>query len=476
MDLHIVLDQRKPLRRQLEEKLRSGIRTGRLQPGSRLPASRLLAAELGVSRGVVLEAYSQLKAEGYLATHGSGGTRVAKGAALTQLSPRRGQASRRIRFDLRAGMPDTSLFPRRAWRAAISSELRELPDAALQYGPTAGQLRMREAIVAYFGRVRAVVGDPENLFVTCGSSHALALLWTALRSRGVRRVAHEDPVWKRVPETILGAGLEAVPVGLDGRGISVADIYAADVDAVVVSPAHQYPTGVIMHPGRREQLIEWARSTGGLIVEDDYDAEYRLRHEPIAPLRSIDTDVVAYLGSASKILAPALRLGWLLVPSHLGECVCAAHASAYAQPSIIIQSAFARLLESGELDRNLRSARAIYRARHAAIRSALTRFLPGLRTSGGAAGLHLMLWLPDQLNEDAVIAAVAQRGLAVNGLHEECAVAARLGPALLLGYGGISEQAIPEAISRLADSLGIGGIRQAGRSQIVRACGERTPS
>jgi len=460
LDLYIVLDHQKPLRAQLEKELRDGIRRGRLQGGVRLPPSRLLAAELGISRGVVVEAYAQLTAEGYLVTQGKGGTRVAMGAVRTHPAAQRLRVMSRIRFDLRAGLPDTSLFPRRAWRAAITAQLRELPDAALQYGPPAGHPRLRQAITSYLGRVREVVSDEAHTFITCGSSHAFTLLWNALRSRDVSRIAHEDPVWERVPETIAQAGLEPVPVRVDARGISVTDLYAARADAVVVSPAHQYPTGVIMHPGRRLQLIEWAQNTGGLIVEDDYDAEYRLASKPIAPLRSVAPQAVAYVGTSSKILAPALRLGWLLVPPHLGKCVAQTHAAAYAQPSVIIQSAFATLLESGELDRHLRQARHTYRARRAALLSALTDFLPYLRTSGGAAGLHLMLWLPRHVNEDAVVAAAAQREVAVNGLHTECVASNQLGPGLVLGYGGISEQAIPEAISRLASCLSVENIKQ----------------
>ena len=259
MDLHIVIDPGKPLRAQLEQQLRDGIRAGRLRGGTRLPPSRHLAAELGVSRGVVVEAYAQLTAEGYLVTRGSGGTRVATGVGQPPRADSRSSGTSRIRFDLRAGLPDPSFFPRRAWNLATASALRDLPDAALLYGPALGQRRLRQAITAYLGRVRAIVSDEDNTVITCGSSHALALLWSALRPAGIRRVAHEDPAWGRVPETITQAGLTAAPVRVDARGLSVAELYAADVDVVVVSPAHQYPTGVIMHPRRRFELIAWAR-------------------------------------------------------------------------------------------------------------------------------------------------------------------------------------------------------------------------
>jgi GntR family transcriptional regulator/MocR family aminotransferase len=453
VDLHIVIDPSKPLRAQIEGQLRDGIAAGRLQPGVRLPPSRLLAGELGISRGVVVEAYAQLTAEGYLVTRGSGGTRVAAGVGRPAHSRRRPVASRR-RFDLRAGLPDPSLFPRRAWAAASATATRELPDAALLYGPTQGHRRLREVLSAYLGRTRAIVADAEHAFITCGASHALALLWDALREAGVRSVAHEDPAWERIPATIVQAGLQPRPVRVDGRGLSVADLYDTDAQAVVVSPAHQYPTGVLMHPTRRLELIKWAQQTGGLIVEDDYDAEYRFGARPLPPLRSIAAERVAYVGTASKVLAPALRLGWLLVPGRLAQLVTAAHAVSYAQPDVIDQAAFAMLVESGELDRHLRKTRGTYRARRATLLTALTETMPGIRMSGGAAGLHLMVWLPRHLHEQAVVEAAAGRELAVDGLHSACAVARALGPALVLGYGGIAEPAIPVAISRLAESIG----------------------
>jgi GntR family transcriptional regulator / MocR family aminotransferase len=454
VDLHIVIESRKPLQAQIEKQLRDGIVAGRLQPGVRLPPSRLLATELGISRGVVVGAYAQLTAEGYLVTRGSGGTRVASGIAPPVIIRRR--VPNRRRFDLRAGLPDPSLFPRRQWSAATAAALRELPDAALLYGPEHGQRRLREALTAYLGRARAIVADPEQTFITCGASHALVLLWHALRQMGVQTVAHEDPAWHRVPATIAHAGLQPTPVRVDGRGLSVEDLYAVDAQAVVVSPAHQYPTGVLMHPTRRLELINWARETGGLIVEDDYDAEYRFGARPVAPLRSLARDRVAYVGTTSKVLAPALRLGWLLVPPRLGHLVASQHAVSYAQPAVIDQAAFAALITSGEFDRHMRKTRAAYRRRRATLLSSLAEMMPSVRVSGDAAGLHLLVWLPRHLSEEAVVAAAGQREVAVDGLHTECAVSHQLGPALVVGYGGIAEPAIPVAIAQLAECIDFG--------------------
>jgi GntR family transcriptional regulator / MocR family aminotransferase len=460
VDLHIFLDPDKPLRAQLEDQLRDGIRAGRLRSGTRLPPSRLLAGELGVSRGVVVGAYAQLTAEGHLVTHGSGGTHVAPGLVRPHRGSRpRIRASRRRRFDLRAGLPDTSVFPRRAWSAAFAAAMRELPDAGLLYGPPQGQRRLRHAITEYLGRARAIAADEDHTYITCGSSHALALLWSALRNMGVHRVAHEDPAWERIPATISQAGLTPAPVRVDGRGLSAADLYRANVQVVVVSPAHQYPTGVIMHPSRRLELIRWAQETGGLIVEDDYDAEYRFGSKPVAPLRSIAPDLVAYVGTASKILAPGVRLGWLVVPSRLADRVTAEHGVTYAQPSVIAQSVFAILLERGEIDRHLRKARDTYRARRAVLLRCLANMMPSLRVTGGAAGLHLLAWLPEFVTEEALVDAAAESEVAVDGLHGACAVSMDLGPALVLGYGAINESVIPVAIARLAACLSIGGAR-----------------
>jgi GntR family transcriptional regulator/MocR family aminotransferase len=452
VDLLLILDRDRPLRLQLERQLRDGIRSGRLQSGLRLPASRALAAELGISRGVVVEAYTQLTAEGYLETSGSGGTRVACHTAQPARPEKRSGTSR-MRFDLRAGLPDTALFPRRVWSAAACEVLRTLPDAALLYGSPKGQPRLREAIVAYLGRARAIAGDEEETFITCGASHAFALLWSALHDRGVTRVAHEDPAWERIPKTIMQAGLEPVAVPVDARGLSVAELARSGAKVVIVSPAHQYPTGVIMHPARRDELIRWARESDGLIIEDDYDAEYRFDSAPIAPLRSDAPDCVAYVGTTSKILAPALRLGWMLVPSHLASAVAAAHAVSYVQPSVTNQGALATLLENGDIDRHLRRARNAYKARRLALLSAIRHSIPELRVRGAAAGLHLIAWLSPHVREEQVVAEAAKRGVALDGLHTACSVNMSLPPALVLGYGAIAESAIPEAVSHLADCL-----------------------
>jgi GntR family transcriptional regulator/MocR family aminotransferase len=347
-------------------------------------------------------------------------------------------------------VPDLSFFPRRQWQLAMATALRELPDVALSYGSRRGLRQLRVALSDYLGRVRAVVADPERVFISAGAAHGMTILWATLRERGATRVAVEDPAWPAIPETIVQAGLEAVPVAVDDEGLRVPDLQSVDVDAVVLAPAHQYPTGTVLAPQRRADLIAWARRTGGLIVEDDYDAEYRYDREPISSLQGLAPDCVAYVGTASKTLAPGMRLGWVFVPSHLVGEMAAQHGVARAVPSIFAQAAYATVLERGEIDRHLRRTRRRYHARRNALIDAIARWMPEASVGGAAAGLHVIVWMPAGTDEAAITDAAARRGVAVDGLHQVCAVTAPLPPALLLGYGLIAETAIPKAVQELA--------------------------
>jgi GntR family transcriptional regulator/MocR family aminotransferase len=454
MDLHLVLDREAPLRAQLERELRDAIRSGRLRAKSKLPPSRVLAGELDVSRGVVVEAYAQLVAEGYLIARPGDGTRVAE-AVAQQPPARRAPAAPppRVRYDLRSGVPDLSFFPRREWHTATAAVLHELPDVALTYGSRHGRRPLRDALSEYLGRVRAVVADPERMFISSGSVHAQSILWHALRERGARRIAVEDPVWPRIPETVSQAGLSPVAVGVDGDGLRIDELERADVDAVVVSPAHQYPTGVVMGPRRRAGLIAWARHRGALIVEDDYDAEYRYDREPVAALQGMAPDCVAYAGTTSKTLAPGLRLAWILVPTHLVGEMAAQMGVAYAVPNVIVQDTYARLLQSGVIDRHLRRTRRRYRTRRDVLAGAFARLLPEVRLGGASAGLHLIGWLPDGAEETAIAERAAARGVAIHTLHRDCAVTGPTPPALLLGYGSITDAALPHAVEELAHAV-----------------------
>lgn len=455
VDIHLALDRTTPLRAQLEQELRAAIRSGRLRAGAKLPPSRVLADELDVSRGVVVEAYSQLVAEGYLVARSGDGTRIAYG--LAQQPPARPAPSGtapRIRYDLRSGLPDLSLFPRREWHSAMTTALREIPDAAFSYGSRRGLRQLRIALSDYLGRVRAVVADPDRVLICAGATHAMLILWQTLRQRGARRVAVEDPAWPSIPETVVQAGLDAVPVAVDEHGLRIAELQGLHVDAVALSPAHQYPTGSVLAPARRAELIAWARRHGTLIVEDDYDAEYRYDREPIASLQGLAPDCVAYVGTASKTLAPGVRLGWVLVPSHLVGEMAAQHGVARAAPSVLMQSAYATMLERGVIDRHLRRTRRRYHTRRNALIDALAQWLPEAPVGGAAAGLHLIAWLPEGTDEVAISDAAAGLGVAIHTLHQFCAVTASRPPALLLGYGQIADTAIPRAVEALAVATG----------------------
>jgi GntR family transcriptional regulator/MocR family aminotransferase len=400
---------------------------------------------------VVVEAYAQLVAEGYLVARRGEGTRIANGVVHQPAAALRSSARPdRIRFDLRSGIPDLAEFPRREWHAATAAALRDLPDAALSYGSRRGMRGLRVALSDYLGRVRAVVADPDRVLITAGAAHGIEMLCQALRVGGARRVAVEDPAWPSIPAAVAQAGLEPVPIGVDDDGLDVGGLSGRQVDAVVLSPAHQYPTGTVLSPDRRAELIAWARRSGALIVEDDYDAEYRYDRDPIASLQGLAPDCVAYVGTASKTLAPALRLAWMLVPSDLVAETTGQHGIARAMPSALLQAAYATLLEDGVIDRHLRRTRRLYHGRRDALVRALADRMPEARVGGASAGLHLMASLSDDADEDRIAASALRRGVAIHTLHRDCAVSGATEPALLLGYGRIPEAAIPRAVDELA--------------------------
>ena len=434
MDLHIELTGDVPLRRQLERALRDAIRSGRLVAGSTLPPTRILAEELGVSRGVVVDSYAQLAAEGYLATQQGSGTRVAFVPSPPPVPRRETKAPPRVRFDLRPGLADLHGFPRARWQAAVTRALRETPDARLTYPNAQGFPELRRALAEYLARARAAIADPDDVVVACSSAHAMSTLWRVLHRRGARRVAVEDPGWHWQRLTVERAGLEAVPIEVDEHGLVVSRLDEHDLDAVVLTAAHQYPTGVVLSPERRTDLIAWARRTRSLVVEDDYDAEYRYDREPVASLQGLAPDVVVYCGTASKTLAPALRLAWLVAPDRLIDALTDELRITGANPPALDQAALARFVGDSELDRHLRRMRRQYRGKRAILLAELHRHLPGVTIGGAAAGLHLLAWLPDGADERSIGAAARASGVAVHELHRHCAVFAPQPPALLLGY------------------------------------------
>jgi GntR family transcriptional regulator/MocR family aminotransferase len=453
IDLMVSLDRESAvgLRAQLEHQLREGVRSGTLRHGAALPSTRALARQLGVARGVVMEAYAQLAAEGYLVSSQGAPTRVAARAAAAATGAPPGEPPV-PRFDFRPGAPDVALFPRTAWATAMRQALRDAPDARFSYSDPRGTPELRTALATYLGRVRGVAADPQTTMVTSGLTQGLVLTCRALASRGVRRIAVEEPGSADLRAPIAGAGLEWVATDVDGSGLDVDALDRADVGAVLVTPAHQYPTGVVLAPERRAALLEWAVRRDAFVLEDDYDAEYRYDRQPVGALQGLDPRRVAYMSSISKTVAPALRVGWLVPPPALAEATEREKLADDRGTPVLTQLGLAVLLERGELDRHVRSSRLVYRRRRDVLIEALARHLPELEPRGAAAGLHLLVDLPDDVDEAALVQAAEQRGIGLDGLRPHSARPHR--PAVILGYGRIAEPAIEPGVRALVAALG----------------------
>lgn len=447
-DLHLDLAGAGGRRAGVEAALRDAIRSGRLAPGDRLPSSRALAADLGVARGTVTEAYGQLVAEGWLAARQGAATTVA--AAVPEVAPPPAPApDHRPRHDFRPGTPDLSAFPRTAWAAAVRRALRDVPDRDLGYGHPFGHLVARAALSGYAARARGVQVDPAHLLVCSGWSQALDLLVRVLRARGVTSVGMEDPCIPHYRATVRAAGAEVVALPVDADGACVGD--AGPAGAMVLTPAHQYPTGATLAPERRAAAVAWARATGGWVVEDDYDGELRYDRQPVGALQALDPTRVAYCGTAAKSLAPGLRLAWVAVPDDLVEELAEAKQLADRQTSVIDQLALAELITSGALDRHVRRTRLRNRRRRDLLLAALAERVPHLRPAGVAAGLHVVLGLGDR-DEAEVVARLAERSVAVNPLGPSFH-AGTGAPAIVVGYGTPPQHGFRAAVDGLVGAL-----------------------
>jgi GntR family transcriptional regulator / MocR family aminotransferase len=454
-ELLVELDRtaRRPLRAQLEDGLREAVRSRRLPPHGRLPASRALAADLGVSRRLVVDAYSQLLAEGYLVARPGAGTYVADGPATAE-EPAAEARSRPLAFDFFPGYPDLASFPRRAWLKALRETLREAPDRAFGYPDPRGAAELRHALAGHLGRVRGVVADPGSIVICSGAAQAFALL---ARTLGGAPMAVEDPGLP-AHRTILEAhGAELVELPVDEHGARVEELERARAGRVIgsalVTPAHQAPTGVVLSSARRAALLAWAGEGERVVIEDDYDAEYRYDRAPLGAMQGLAPDRVIYMGTVSKTLAPALRLGWLVLPSRLIGPLAEQKLLADHGSPTIDQLALARLLESGVYDRHLRQARRRYRARRDALVAAVAEHLPGARVTGLAAGLHALVRLERPVDGAALMRAAARESLGVYPLGFAYMRPRLLDDGLILGYANLAEPAIEEGIRRLARAL-----------------------
>ncbi|HEV2936330.1 MAG TPA: PLP-dependent aminotransferase family protein [Streptosporangiaceae bacterium] len=447
VDLHLDVSGTR-VRLGLETALREAVRTGRLGPGTRLPSSRALAADLGLARNTVAEVYSQLVAEGWLTARTGSGTSVAeRRTAEPGPDPAARPEVAAPRYDLRAGEPDLSAFPRQAWLVTARKALADAPDHLLGYLDPRGVPRLREVLAGYLARVRGVAADPGHIVICAGFAHGLAVLCRALREGGAGTLAVEAYGHQAHRDIAAAQGLRLRPLPVDGQGAVIGELGRAD--AVLLTPAHQFPLGVTLHPQRRREAARW----GGVVIEDDYDGEFRYDRQPVGALQALAPDHVVYAGTASKSLAPGLRLGWLVVPPRLLGAVTA---QLTAGPSSLDQLTLAEFITSGGYDRQIRRARLAYRRRRDRLAAALHRH--GLHVTGIAAGLHAVLEVSGIEAERRLVARATEHGLALQGLDSYWA-AGQGAPAepdragLVIGYGRPPEHAYTTALARLCAVL-----------------------
>lgn len=363
-------------------------------------------------------------------------------------------AGRALTADFASGVPDLASFPRPDWVWAIREACRVAPSASFNYGDPRGSQELRVVLAAYLRRVRAAAASPEQIVVCQGFAQGLNLALRALARSGVTLVGFEDPGYSvTVSKAAARAGIEAVPVPVDDSGVSVAELVATGARAVVLTPAHQWPTGVVLSAERRLALAAWAAECDGTIIEDDYDAEFRYDRDPVGALQGLAADRVAAIGTVSKSLAPALRLGWIVCPWDLLDAVTEEKARLDRGSPLLDQLALATLMESGRFDRHLRRMRASYAGRRSALVAALAEHAPEVALSGLAAGFHAVAHLPDALREEAVISAARERGIGLYGMSEQRSDGSALPPQLVLGFGNLTERAIASGIASVGDLL-----------------------
>lgn len=441
-----------PLHEQIERAIRDGVREGTLAAGTRLPSTRGLAAELGVSRGVVSEAYGQLAAEGYLLTRQGAPVQVARTVRPVRPSEPAESLLPSYRYHFHPGLPDLAAFPRDRWLRSLRAAWSRAPLDAVGYPDPRGVPALRQTLAGHLGRVRGVAADPEQLLICSGFSQAFSLLCRWLAERGTERVALEDPGWHRHRLIVEQAGLEVVPVPVDEEGLRVEALEEMDADVALVTPAHQFPTGRVLSSERRAALVDWAERGERLIVEDDYDSEYRYDRTAIGALQGLSPERVVYIGSASKRLTPGMRVGWMQMPTWLAWPLIQTKTIEDGGSEVIGQLALQDFIERGELDRHLRRTRLLYERRREALAEALTEHLPGARLGEGAAGLYETVTLPAGVEEAPVIAAAAEREVGVEGLALH-SFTARHPPCLVLGFACLPDAAIDRGVRLLAETV-----------------------
>jgi GntR family transcriptional regulator/MocR family aminotransferase len=443
-----------PLNQRVKRALRTAIRAGRIPAGAALPPSRTLADDLGCSRWTVTEAYAQLAAEGYLEGQAGSATRVrwSESELPTAETLRPKERAENI-MDLAPGLPDLRHFPYAHWAAALRGAITNLPAADLAYPAGAGHQQLRRVLGSYLERGRGASRRGATLQVTTGATSGAARICTALQTIGIHEIAVEDPGWSRLHAAVRATGMNVRPIPVDQDGLRIDALDRSPARAVIVTPAHHFPYGVVLNPQRRTALLGWANRNNGVILEDDYDAEFRYDRAPVSTIQGMDPSCVVLLGSLSKTLSPALRIGWMIMPQRIADALTERE-QFLAVPPTVDQIALADLIESGRYDRHLRAARRRYRARRDALVASLTARLQQCQLDGIAAGLHLILRLPPATSAAAVIDAGRAKRLKLTPLSAYCEAANPLADsALVLGYGNLADGEVATASSRLRSAV-----------------------
>lgn len=451
VDLHLDLPPGRGRRAALEDALRQAIRGGRLAADEVLPSSRALATQLGLARGTVVEVYAQLGAEGYLRTRPGAATQVAGGPHL-QAPTHPARVIHRYAADFRLGRPDLSMFPRAEWLRALRRVLEVTPHAELGPADPRGSPRLRTALANYLGRVRGVLTTGEHIVVCSGFTQGLRLVCDALAASGARSVALENPCLPDHRATAVASGLTVEPLDVDHGGARP-EGFNKRVAAAVLTPAHQAPLGATLVADRRTEFAHIAAARGAYLIEDDYDGEFRYDRHPVGALQGLAPEHVVYAGSASKSLAPGLRLGWLALPAALVDGVVEAKRRADRGTDVLAQLTFAELIESGALDRHIRRMRRRYRNRRDALVAALGRCAPGMPVLGISAGLHAVVALPERISEADVLKVAHGRDIALTGLNPFWHGPSRHTDGIVIGYGTPPEHEYTTALAHLEQFL-----------------------
>jgi GntR family transcriptional regulator/MocR family aminotransferase len=453
-----------PLGQQVQEALRRAIRSQRLRSGERLPSTRQLADQLGVSRGLVVSVYEQLLAEGYVVSTVGSGTRVADGltgsgdstpSEAAEVDPARLVPVPNIDFGY--GVPDLRAFSTRDWLWALGDAIKAMPTGDLGDGTAEGDAQLRAVLAGYHRRVRAGCADPADTIVVGGFRQGLTFVLGALVAHGIERIGLEDPGPRDHDHIARRAGLRVSAVPVDAEGVRVDHLRDSGGRAVLLTPAHQCPTGAVLSPTRRHELVEWAHEVDGVILEDDYDAEFRYDRQPVGSLQGLAPDRVVALGSVSKTLAPALRIGWVFTPPRFRDGILTEKYLSCRGVPQLDQAALARLIETGRFDRHLRKVRDSYRQRRDALVSAVAENMEGATITGLDAGHHALLRLPAGVDEERVVAHARAAGIAVRGLSDyrvtpdDEAPRDPLPAALVIGFGNVTTRQIREGIGVLGE-------------------------